>query len=37
MSNEALMEKFKTAIVDMDIDMAEEAANEAIEAGNYEG
>lgn len=33
MGNEALMEKFKTAIVDMDIDMAEEAAHEAIDAG----
>lgn len=33
MSNEALMEKFKTAVVDMDIDMAVEAANEALAAG----
>ena len=30
MSNEALMEKFKNAVIDMDIDMAVEAANEAI-------
>ncbi len=33
MSNEALMEKFKNAIIDMDIDLAEEAAHEAIDSG----
>ena len=33
MSKEELMEKFKTAVVDMDADMAIEAANEALTEG----